>query len=238
MAAVNEGLHQLRPDVSVMIFPPYTSLAEAQVLCSELHYGAQNCSSFEVGAYTGEVAAEMLASYGCSAVIVGHSERRQILAENEEALAAKTRRALAADMAVVFCVGESLQERESGQAEAVCCAQLGTLMSVLGNMDLAELVAKERVIVAYEPVWAIGTGKTASAEDAQAMHATLRSEMSRTLGEQAGKVQILYGGSVKSANAGQLFRQADIDGALIGGASLDADEFVEIVRIADALVEG
>ncbi|WP_416397262.1 triose-phosphate isomerase [Allohahella sp. A8] len=238
MTAVNEGLHQLKPDVDVLIFPAYTSLAEAQVLCTELQYGAQNCSSFESGAFTGEIAAEMLASFGCSAVIVGHSERRQIFAEDDEALAAKARRALGAGLSVVFCVGESLQQRDSGEAKAVCCAQVSVLMSVLDQMEVADLVAKGRVVVAYEPVWAIGTGKTASAEDAQDMHAALRAEMAGSLGEEADRIQILYGGSVKSANADQLFQQADIDGALIGGASLDANEFVEIVRIADALVKG
>ena len=190
---------------------------------SAVAVGAQNCSEHASGAYTGEISPHMLADLGCSRVILGHSERRQYYGESSELVAEKAASVRAADMLPILCVGETLQQREQGQAEAVVGAQIRAMME-------SPLLASD--VLAYEPVWAIGTGVTASPEQAQEMHAFIRGILREHCGETAEQIRILYGGSVKSGNAAELFGQEDIDGGLVGGASLDAVEFAAIVNAA------
>ena len=211
-------------DVAVCPPAPYLGEVAALLAGSAIRCGAQDCSSHASGAFTGEVAAAMLAEFGCSFVIVGHSERRALHAESDELVAAKAEQALGHGLVPIVCVGETLAEREAGATDAVVGRQLAAVLDRLG----------ERIagcVIAYEPVWAIGTGKTASPEEAQSVHALLRSALrSRTPGGEA--VRILYGGSVKADNAAQLFTQPDIDGGLIGGASLKAADFIAICQAA------
>jgi triosephosphate isomerase len=207
------------------VCPPFVHLPLALELTSQsgIGVGGQNCSEHESGAFTGEVAASMLADLGCEWVILGHSERRQYFAESSELVAAKYRSACSAGLKPIVCVGETLQQREQGQAQAVVAAQLQAVMeSPLSASD----------VVAYEPVWAIGTGQTASPGQAQEMHGFIRDTLRAHCGEAAGHIRILYGGSVKAANAAELFGQQDIDGGLVGGASLDAEEFADIINAA------
>ncbi|WP_020407731.1 triose-phosphate isomerase [Hahella ganghwensis] len=214
------------PDVNVLVSPPFAYLSSVveDLKGSRIEVGAQNCSAYNSGAFTGEVTAEMLKEVGVEWVIIGHSERRALFGERNEDVAAKVSKVLAAGLRPIVCVGETLDERENGRAETVCIEQLDGAM--------AEVKVDERWVIAYEPVWAIGTGKTASAEDAQAMHKVLRAHIRTVCGDVAEKVVILYGGSVKASNAEELFEQEDIDGALVGGASLKAEEFAAIVSAA------
>ena len=182
--------------------------------------GAQDVSEHKQGAFTGDVSAAMLAEFGCRYAIVGHSERRQLHGETDAVVGAKARAALDASLVPIACVGETLAERERGETGAVIERQVAAVIAALGA-DLA------RIVVAYEPVWAIGTGRTASPEQAQAVHAALRAQLAAAGG---ADVAVLYGGSVKAANAAALFSMPDIDGGLVGGASLDADEFLTIAR--------
>ena len=200
---------------------PYLGQAQAALTGTTIRWGAQNASEHAAGAYTGEVAASMLAEFGCHYAIVGHSERRQRYRESDAEVAAKASAVLAAGLTPIACVGETLAEREAGATEAVVLRQLDAVLVALSG-------AAKRMVVAYEPVWAIGTGKTARPEEAQAVHATLRARLEAS---GAGDVPLLYGGSVKGDNAAALFAQKDIDGALVGGASLQAKEFL---AIADA----
>lgn len=188
--------------------------------------GAQNCSDETGGAFTGEVAAAMLEEAGCSHVIVGHSERRALFGESSELVARKALAAQAAGLVPILCVGETLEEREADRVDAVVGAQLDALL------DTAGVSAFVRLVVAYEPVWAIGTGKTATPAEAQAVHRMIRERIAAKDEGIAAKLRILYGGSVKPDNAAVLFGQADIDGGLIGGASLDADAFISICKAA------
>ncbi|WP_439100486.1 triose-phosphate isomerase [Congregibacter sp.] len=191
---------------------------------SNVMLGAQDCSHIAEGAYTGEVSAEMLRDCGCGWVIVGHSERRQYHQESDALLAAKLAMAQRADLKPVLCVGETQEQREAGEAEQVVKTQL---QGALG--DLSDF---RRLAIAYEPVWAIGTGLTASPEQAQAMHAFIREVVRELDARSAESLRLLYGGSVKPGNAAELFAQADIDGALVGGASLDPEAFAAIVSAA------
>ncbi len=209
-------------DACVCAPSPYLADVGASLAGSAIRWGAQDCSSHQFGAYTGEVSAGMLADLGCHHVIVGHSERRALHGESDGLVAAKAQRAIANGLVPIVCVGETLDEREAGATESVVLRQLAAVVSLL-DTDIA------KIVLAYEPVWAIGTGRTASAEQAQAVHATLRASLAAA---GAGAVGILYGGSVKADNAAQLFAQPDIDGGLIGGASLKAAEFVAICRAA------
>lgn len=206
-----------------VVCPPYPYIAETVALLgdSAIAVGAQDCSHADAGAYTGEVAAAMLADIGCRWVIVGHSERRQYHRESDALVAAKVAAARRAGLTAVLCVGETQEQREAGVAEDVVREQLEGALS-----DARSL---EDVVIAYEPVWAIGTGLTATPEEAQAMHAHLRELMDTIDGSSAPKTHILYGGSVKATNADALFEQRDIDGALVGGASLDPEAFSAIV---------
>ncbi len=230
-ASVDELLGSLLQDdlpggVEVAVCPAYVHLPQALGLCrgSAVAVGAQDCSHMQSGAFTGEVSAEMLADQGCRWVILGHSERRQYHAESDELVAAKVTAVVQAGLLPIVCVGETREQREAGEAEAVVEAQvLGALSS---QADLSGLV------IAYEPVWAIGTGLTATPEQAQEMHAFIRQRLVEVGGVEPGATRILYGGSVKAGNAAELFAQADIDGALVGGASLVAGDFLAIIRAA------
>lgn len=218
-----------REGVDVVVCPPFPYLAQAvaAVKGAGVAVGGQDLCAFKDGAYTGEVSASMLLDLGCEWVIVGHSERRSLFGEADAVVAAKVQAALVAGLSPILCVGESLAQREAGEAEAVVRAQLDHVLDVLGVERFAS------VVVAYEPVWAIGTGRTASPEQAQAMHEAIRMHLARR-GAVAEGVKILYGGSVTAANASQLFAAPDIDGALVGGASLVADSFSSICAAAAA----
>jgi triosephosphate isomerase (TIM) len=211
-------------DVAVCV--PFVFLTEtaATLASSDLRWGSQDVSAQEQGAYTGEVSAAMLAECGCRYAIVGHSERRAYHAESDALVAQKAQAALARGVTPIVCVGETLAEREAGQTEAVVKRQLSAVIHQLAHCA-AEMV------VAYEPVWAIGTGRTATPEQAQAVHAVLRAQLQAATGR-AATMKILYGGSVKADNAATLFGMPDIDGGLIGGASLKAADFVAICRAA------
>jgi len=214
--------------VDIGICPPlvYLDAVGRQLKDSPVFLGAQNLNEHESGAYTGEVSAAMLRDLGCSAVIVGHSERRALYHEDDPAVAAKTVAALHAGLTPVICVGETLAQRDAGRALEVVAAQV--------RAAVADLAADEfdRLVVAYEPVWAIGTGKTASPEQAQEVHAHIRAVLAEVAGEAGKSVRVLYGGSVNAANAAELFAKPDIDGGLIGGASLKANDFIAICRAA------
>ena len=214
--------------VDVALCPSFVflDLVAAALRGSEVILGAQNVARESAGAYTGEVAAEMLLEAGCTLVLVGHSERRQYYAESDEVVADKAARAMEAGLAPVICVGESLEERESGATESVVARQLDAVIAKCG------IAALDNCVLAYEPVWAIGTGRTASPGEANAVHEFLRQRVAESDARVAGEVRILYGGSVKSANASELFAMPDIDGGLIGGASLIEDEFIGICRKA------
>ena len=205
---------------------PYLAQAQAALAGSSVAWGAQNLSEQSKGAFTGEVSAAMLLDFGCTYVIVGHSERRSLYGESDTLVASKYMAAQAAGLKPILCVGESLEERESGVTEAVVARQLDAVINTAGVGSLANAV------VAYEPVWAIGTGKTASPEQAQAVHAFIRNKIAALDAGVADQLVIQYGGSVKAANASELMVQPDIDGGLIGGASLVAEEFVAICRAA------
>ncbi len=224
-------LSALKPALSgieaVVCVPfPYLAQAQSELAGSSIAWGAQNLSEHSKGAYTGEVSASMLRDFGCSYVIVGHSERRSLYGESDQQVAAKFIAAQAGGLIPILCVGESLEERESGITEQVVARQLDAVIGAAGIGALAN------AIVAYEPVWAIGTGKTASPEQAQAVHAFIRSKIAGLDAAIAGGLVIQYGGSVKAANAAELFAQPDIDGGLIGGASLVAEEFAAICQAA------
>jgi triosephosphate isomerase (TIM) len=220
-------LHGAEPfEASVVVCAPFIYLADTALSLqgSRMAWGAQDCSAHERGAFTGEVSAAMLTEFGCSFVIVGHSERRALHAESDQAVADKAKIALAHQLRPIVCVGETLAEREAGQTDSVVKRQLSAVIHTLG-------ACISQIMIAYEPVWAIGTGQTASADQAQAVHALLRAQL-RAATAQAEKIPILYGGSVKPDNAAQLFSQPDIDGGLIGGASLNALDFIAICRCA------
>ena len=211
-------------DVAVCVPFPYLSETAVALAAHDIRWGAQDCSAREQGAYTGEVSAAMLAEFGCRYVIVGHSERRGYHAEGDQLVADKAKAALARGVTPIVCVGETLAQREAGQTDAVVKRQLSAAIHTLAH-------CAGEMVVAYEPVWAIGTGRTATPEQAQAVHALLRAQL-RAATPRADAMTILYGGSVKPDNAATLFAQGDIDGGLIGGASLKAADFVAICRAA------
>jgi triosephosphate isomerase len=215
--------------VEVSVHPPFTDLRSVQTLLDAdkipLALGAQNCHWESKGAFTGEVAPEMLAKLNVRYVIVGHSERRELFEESDEAVNRKVQAVLAAGMTPIMCVGETLEEREAGSTEAKVSGQLSAGLAGCSPAQVGGLV------IAYEPIWAIGTGRTASDDDAQAVCGLLRREVAASFGATAGEsIRIQYGGSVKPDNATGLMAQPDIDGALVGGASLDADGFAAIVH--------
>lgn len=208
-------------DVDIVVCPPACHLERVAGITqgSNVALGAQNCADAPFGARTGEIAAEMLVDLGAGYVIVGHSERRQFYAEDDALIAHRYRRALESGLKPILCVGETLEARESGKTEAVIAAQVDAVAAVLGETGFGDGV------IAYEPVWAIGTGRTASVDQAQAVHAFIRERVSAT-------VRILYGGSMKADNAEALLQMPDVDGGLIGGASLTAEQFAAICAAA------
>lgn len=218
--------HQVNPEVKLIVCPPFTHLSGViDVLKgSDIEVGAQNCAAESAGAYTGEVSAAMIAALGCRYVILGHSERRQYYGETSETLRRKMQQALANRLRPIFCVGENLAEREAGKHLEVVKKQIEEVLFSLTPEQFAE------VVVAYEPVWAIGTGKTATAEQAQEIHAHIRHTLREKFGKAADETTILYGGSCKPTNAPELFAKEDVDGGLIGGAALKAADFLGIVE--------
>ncbi|MDG4831926.1 triose-phosphate isomerase [Solwaraspora sp. WMMD1047] len=219
-------------DVETVVLPPFTDLRSVQTLIDGdkllIGYGAQDLSPYQSGAYTGEISGAMLAKLGCRYVVVGHSERRAYHHEDDALINAKVLAALANDLTPILCIGEGLEIREELRHVPHCCDQLDNALRGLS----AEQV--EKMVVAYEPVWAIGTGKTATPEDAQEVCGAVRARLTESYGaELAEKVRVLYGGSVKAANIAGIMAQPDVDGALIGGASLDADEFAQICRFPE-----
>lgn len=223
---INSLLKGKKVNCDVVICVPFTHLTSVNAVIEPelVKLGAENCSEHEKGAYTGEVSAAMVKSTGATHVILGHSERRQYFGENNEQLLAKTKLALANGLTPIFCIGEVLEERENGTYNEVVKGQIEALF---------ELSAEDfgKIILAYEPVWAIGTGKTATAEQAQDMHAHIRSVIASKYGKEvADNTSILYGGSCKPTNAAELFAKPDVDGGLIGGAALKADSFLGIIE--------
>jgi len=209
-------------DIELAVFPPFVHLSQCPVLLanSTVHYGAQTISEYSDGAYTGEISATMLKDLGCHYVIIGHSERRKIYGETNAQIAKKCIAACQAGIIPILCVGETLEEREKELTLSVVQEQLAVVSVLKDNCtDFADIV------IAYEPIWAIGTGKSATPEQAQAVHAAIRKQLPQS--------RIIYGGSVKSDNAKALFSMPDIDGALVGGASLDANSFLEIAKLCN-----
>ena len=214
-------------NVGLIVAAPFTHLCmlSEALKGSKVELSAQNCADHASGAYTGEVSVSMLKAAGCQWTILGHSERRQYYGETDEKLVVKTKLALEAGLGVILCVGENLDEREAGKHFDVCKTQIE---NVLFNFTAEELA---KIVIAYEPVWAIGTGKTATADQAEEIHAFIRKVLADKFGAAvADDMTILYGGSCKPSNAGELFAQPDIDGGLIGGASLKADDFIAIAK--------
>lgn len=224
---IQSGMGNVR-NCDVAVCPPFVFLpqVQSQLKGSSVVWGAQNLSHEKSGAFTGEISAEMLVEVGCTCVIVGHSERRALYSEPDALVAQKYAAAQAAGLTPIFCVGELLEERESGATESVVARQLDAVLSTSGAASLA------RAIIAYEPVWAIGTGRTASPQQAQDVHAFIRARIRTQDAKVADGVRILYGGSVKASNAAEIFGMADVDGGLIGGASLKAEEFLAICQAA------
>jgi len=223
---VKSGLRQQNfGDVAVCVPAPYFAQCQKELANASISWGGQNLSCHEQGAYTGEVSAEMLLDFGCRYVIVGHSERRSYYGEDDQVVAQKVLRALSAGLMPILCVGESLSERESGLTEAVVGRQIDAVLSAVESA--ADL---ERIVVAYEPVWAIGTGRTATPQMAQDVHAFLRSKIAVKSSSVSLRARLLYGGSMKPDNAKDLLSMPDIDGGLIGGASLKAMDFLSIIK--------
>ena len=224
--AVAAGVSAVPADVKLIVAPPFTHLTSvgAAIAGSGIGLSAQNCADREKGAYTGEVSAKMLSSLQADYVILGHSERREYYGETNEKLVNKIQLALAEGLSPIYCVGEKLEEREAGNHFSVVEKQIREVLFPLSAEQMA------RVIVAYEPVWAIGTGKTATSAQAEEIHAHIRKTLAAQFGALAEEISILYGGSCKPSNAGELFAQPDIDGGLIGGAALTAGDFLAIAK--------
>ena len=228
----SEVIHMVQDEVNneveIVLCPPFIHLMGVADLIgssANIHLGAQNCHEQESGAFTGEVSADMLVSTGARYVILGHSERREYFNESDELLEKKVKHVLNKDLRPIFCCGEKLESREAGEQEKVV---FGQVEKALFSLSAGEI---KRVVIAYEPVWAIGTGKTASAEQAQEMHAFIRSKIAEKFStEVANEISILYGGSAKPSNAKELFSKPDVDGGLIGGASLKSRDFTDIIK--------
>ena len=227
LEGVLAGVKELNAaDYGVCVPYPYMAQAQSLLQGSNVAWGAQNLSQHEKGAFTGAVAPGMLVDFGCRYVIIGHSERRALFHESNDIAAAKFDTAIKFGLTPIFCVGETLEERESGVTEQIVGRQLEVVLNHVGAQALA------KAVIAYEPVWAIGTGKTATPEQAQAVHAFIRQRVAQLGGEVAQGLRILYGGSMKPGNAAELMGMPDIDGGLIGGAALVAEDFVAICSAA------
>jgi triosephosphate isomerase (TIM) len=217
-------------DVEVVVCPAFTALRSVQTTLEgdriSIGLGAQNCHFEASGAYTGEVSAPMLAKLHVQYVIVGHSERRELMGETDEIVAKKLRAVLASDMQPILCVGESLEQREAGETDDWVAGQV---RAALANLPAETM---QRCVVAYEPIWAIGTGRNATPDDANATIGVIRSTVREMVGDTADEIRILYGGSMKPGNAGELMAMPEIDGGLVGGASLDPDDFARVIRFS------
>ncbi len=227
--SINSCLKDKKANCEVIVCVPFTHLTSVNAVLDEslVKLGAENCSEHDKGAYTGEVSAAMVKSTGASHVILGHSERRQYFGENNEQLLAKTKKALENGLTPIFCVGEVLEQRENGTYNDVVNSQVEALFGLSAD-DFS------KIVIAYEPVWAIGTGKTATADQAEDMHANIRNCIAVKYGKEvAENTSILYGGSCKPSNARELFSKPDVDGGLIGGAALKADSFMGIIEAFD-----
>jgi triosephosphate isomerase (TIM) len=220
------GVSGLGCEVAVCVPFPYLAQTQSSLAGSPVHWGAQTVSEHPAGAFTGEVSVAMLGEFGCRYALVGHSERRSLFNESDDVVAAKFVAAQGGGLTPVLCLGETLAERESGQTMPVVSRQLSAVI------ERAGVSALRSAVIAYEPVWAIGTGRTASPAQAQEVHAAIRAQVAGLDADIAGDLRILYGGSVKPQNAVELFAQADIDGGLIGGAALVADDFLAICQAA------
>jgi triosephosphate isomerase len=225
LAGIAAGLDGAKASCAVCVPAPYLYQCQEVLSDTPVAWGAQDVSVHANGAYTGEVAASMLADFACRYVIVGHSERRAYHGESNELVARKAKAALGAGLTPIVCVGETLAEREAGSTAAVVGAQLAAVLAALGD-------AARQMVLAYEPVWAIGTGKNATPAMAQEVHGQLRTQLKECIGQAADELAILYGGSMKPDNAADLLAQADIDGGLIGGAALKAADFLAIIKAA------
>ncbi|MGM0507437.1 MAG: triose-phosphate isomerase [Bacteroidota bacterium] len=232
LTGLNERIRTTEERVDIVVCPPYVTIPEARTILNEsdVSIGAQNLHHEESGAFTGEISASMITQAGCRYVICGHSERRDQFGETDDQIAKKVQAAQAAGLIAILCVGEQLDQRKSNEHQAVVKRQLQTVLSNLKERDAA------RLVIAYEPVWAIGTGETATPAQAQEMHRFIRSILEEKFDHAtAAGIRILYGGSMKPANAQELLEQPDVDGGLIGGASLDASSFTEIISIAQQI---
>jgi triosephosphate isomerase len=234
MAALAQGAARADCEVAVCVPAVYVPQASQALLGSAVLWGAQDCSAHQQGAFTGEVSCAMLSDFGCRYVIVGHSERRQYHGETDATVAQKMLRVLESGLNPIVCVGESLAQREAGQTNEVIAQQLQAAIDALKRVDQMQWIW--RVVVAYEPVWAIGTGKTATPAQAQEVHAAIRAQWQAAFGADAKHLRVLYGGSMKAGNAASLMQEKDIDGGLVGGASLVAEEFLAIVAAAKPAV--
>ena len=228
ISGIRERQDQVK-NAELAVCPPYIYLSHVQGLLqgSDVSLGAQDCSDQESGAYTGEVAAEMIKEFGCTYNIIGHSERRHIYGDSNETVATKFAHVVKNKLTPILCVGETLQDREEGHTEVVIAKQINAVLDLFGVKAFA------KAIIAYEPVWAIGTGKTASPEQAQEVHEEIRLIIGAQNKDIAANIRILYGGSMKQDNAKQLLAQPDIDGGLIGGAALKAEDFIGIAIAAN-----
>lgn len=220
---------KLSDKADLVVFPPFTYLAQVQqsLAQTQVSWGAQNVSAYEQGAYTGEVSAAMLQDFACHYVLIGHSERRHVFGENLEVTAQKFARAQACGLVPILCVGETRSEREAGQTLSVIQQQIAAILALPTGIKIFS-----QAVIAYEPVWAIGTGLTASPQEAQTVHLAIRDFIAKYDANIANHLQILYGGSVKADNSAALLAMPDIDGALVGGASLQAEEFLMIYQTA------
>lgn len=232
---ITAGLRNLsNADFAVCVPAPYLFQAQSLLQGTNVAWGGQNVSPHESGAYTGAVSARMLADFGCTYALIGHSERRMLIHETNTSAAASFGMALKAGLTPIFCVGETLEEREAGVSEVVVASQMIAILNTLGE-DVFSRAVQLRAVIAYEPSWAIGTGKTATPEQAQAMHTFIRGQIAERDAGVAKRVRILYGGSVNPSNASQLLVMPDIDGGLIGRCSLNPHEFIEICRAASEI---
>jgi triosephosphate isomerase len=231
--AVVAGLPALR-GIEVAVCPPFVLIPTVSEVCAgtELRLGAQDMSEYASGAYTGEVSGSMLKDYNCAFAIIGHSERRHIFGESDARVAAKFRQAQASGIIPIVCVGETIEERRAGSTERVVARQLDAVLAAARAGDLT------RTVIAYEPVWAIGTGETATPRQAQEVHAMIRARLRAKEPNAGDVVRIVYGGSVKPGNAAELFAMPDVDGGLIGGASLAAADFLKICQAASIKTAG
>jgi triosephosphate isomerase len=219
-------------DYVVCVPNPYLHQTRSLLENTNIAWGGQNVNQYEEGAFTGAVSAHMLTDLGCSHVILGHSERRVLFHETNLTAAARFDASIKAGLTPILCVGETLAEHEAGLTEVIVASQMDAVMATLDEQEFAKAM-QLNMVFAYEPVWAVGTGRTASPEQAQSVHAFIRNRIARRDAEAASKVRIVYGGSVKSQNAKELFAKPDVDGGLVGGASLNAEEFIAICKLAN-----